>query len=686
MENGKAVACPQNEALASCLFNKRQEIAQSTKGISDNLDMTFSKAYTNICNCKTPIVTLKDLSQIKGVGKWILKQMQGFFETDSGPSENDDLTKKGKKNKEPKHYVPQKNSVSYALLITLFKGTESGCEYMRKQDLIDAAETSGLSRVPIAPEKAKGKAGHFGSSPRDWYSGWSCMKTLINRGLVVKSSCPAKYMLSEKGKDVARECLLRSGLIDPTKSLDSLGSKTQREQVDGSSNLEQRKGDKLRVDLQGNLPDLECVGALVAKAAGPSIVLKKPKISVDVPPEYINKFVSMGFSRQQIVRAFSEVTEVSQGKDISSLWPTVLCRLREAEIYGSTSVSKAPTDDQYAAPSSHGYRDGCYASKNIQPSTIAACSNQKSLVFRDIEQSSCTLKACLTTGHAANNLGILGSGAKPNTLLMPPLTYGEKFGDVYEVILILDDREQFAKQGSRSRKIIENICSQFQILIEVRRLPVGDGIWIARHKYFGSEYVLDFIVERKKIDDLRHSIRDNRYRDQKMRIARCGLKKMIYLVEGDPNSSEAAESIKTACFTTEILEGFDVQRTIGLADTLKKYGYLTQAINEYYRSLDPDQKCPGVSPPFDEFIRRCEELDKMTVSDVFAIQLMQVPHVTEDIALAVLDMYPTLLSLARAYSLLDGDVCAQEEMLKMQSNNLINGSASKNIFELVWGS
>lgn len=42
------------------------------------------------------------------------------------------------------------------------------------------------------PEKAKGKAGHFGSSPRDWYTGWNCMKTLITRGLVVKSSCPAK--------------------------------------------------------------------------------------------------------------------------------------------------------------------------------------------------------------------------------------------------------------------------------------------------------------------------------------------------------------------------------------------------------------------------------------------------------------------------------------------------------------
>jgi hypothetical protein len=53
---------------------------------------------------------------------------------------------------------------------------------------------------------------------------------------------------------------------------------------------------------------------------------------------------------------------------------------------------------------------------------------------------------------------------------------------------------------------------------QVRRLPVGDGIWIACHKYLLSEYVLDFIVERKKVDDLRSSIRDNRYRDQKLRL------------------------------------------------------------------------------------------------------------------------------------------------------------------------
>lgn len=34
-----------------------------------------------------------------------------------------------------------------------------------------------------------------------------------------------------------------------------------------------------------------------------------------------------------------------------------------------------------------------------------------------------------------------------NVLSVPPLSFGEKFEDTYEVILILDDREQFISQG-----------------------------------------------------------------------------------------------------------------------------------------------------------------------------------------------------------------------------------------------
>lgn len=69
-----------------------------------------------------------------------------------------------------------------------------------------------------------------------------------------------------------------------------------------------------------------------------------------------------------------------------------------------------------------------------------------------------------------------------------------------------------------------------------------------------------------------------------------------------------------------------MQRTNSLRDTLKKYGYLTRSITKYYRSQVPEDqpKCSEACPPFDEFIKRCQDLDKMTVSDVFAIQLMQV--------------------------------------------------------------
>ncbi|KAJ1409037.1 Winged helix-like DNA-binding domain superfamily [Sesbania bispinosa] len=664
MENRTRVRCPENQELASYMWNKWKEMADQPKGVSDNIEMALSKAHFNVCNSKNPIRTIKDFSQVKGVGKMILRLMQGFFGTGSGGSDPEDLTKKGKKTKGTKRYVPQRNSVAYALLITLYRGTSNGNEFMRKQELIDAAEASGLSRVPIAPEKGKGKPGHFGSSPRDWYSGWSCMKTLIAKGLVVKSSCPAKYMLTQEGKEAACDCLTRSGMA---------------ESLEKSVSVEIPSVDKQNsIDMELNDHDLE------SEVMSPLTKQKKP---IDVPLDSLERFTNMGYSKEQIVSAFTDVSRSHPNKDVSSLWPAVLCHLREEQVYGSQPESQIIINN-HQMTRANTVVNGSRGLIGKESRTVVSSCGGHVTNFCSPDIPPFPLKACSSADHSMQKPNKDELESKMNILNVPPLSLGERFEDAYEVILILDDREQFATQGSRSRKIIENIRNQFKIKIEVRRLPVGDGIWIARHKTLDSEYVLDFIVERKKIDDLRSSIRDNRYKDQKLRLLRCGLKKLIYLVEGDPNSSEAAESIKTACFTTEILEGFDVQRTSGLGDTLRKYGYLTQAISQYYKSgvVEDNVKCSGTCPPFDEFIRRCQDLEKVTVSDVFAIQLMQVPQVTEEVAMAVLDLYPTLLSLARAYSLLDGDARAREEMLRRQSNDVINAVASRNIFQLVWGS
>ncbi|KAL5543669.1 hypothetical protein UlMin_007453 [Ulmus minor] len=720
-----AVACLENEELADYMLKKWQEMAeQRPKGISDNIEKTLSKAYSNLCKSKNAVKTLKDFSTIKGVGKWILNLMQGFFKTDLGNAEPEDLTKQGKKTKGPRRYLPQKNSVAYALLITLYRGTANENDFMRKKELIDAAEASGLSRVPIAPELGKGKLG-FGGSPKDWYSGWTSMKTLVNKGLVVKSSCPAKYMLSQEGKEAARECIMRSGLQDSSKNTgnseghnnlntDQEGQETDRECMMTSSMQDFSKNNgnseghyNLNSDEEGQETDRECmmtsglqdfskntgnceafynldtdsmsddsdperVNLNTARGVPTSSVDLRRKKQTDIPPEYMERLKKMGYAKERILQAFREVSKTSHGKEASSSWLSVLCFLREDEVYGLESQNARETSHKTPTTSDangQGRRSSCDDGHTLK------------FGYKDSSADSFTFRACSSSVARSSSDG---HEKGLNVLSVPPLCFGERFEDVYEVILILDDREQFAK-GSRTSRLIENICSQFKIQIMVRRLPVGDGIWIAHHKRLGSEYVLDFIVERKKVDDLRCSIRDNRYRDQKLRLLRCGLKKLMYVVEGDPNSSEAAESIKTACFTTEILEGFDVQRTAGLGETLRKYGHLTHAITHYYRQIPEDQyKRASPCPGFNEFTKRCQDLNKVTVNDVFAIQLMQVPQITEEVAMAVLDLYPTILSLATAYSSLEGDIAAQEDLLRKQSNNVVSSVASRNIFKLVW--
>jgi crossover junction endonuclease MUS81 len=91
----------------------------------------------------------------------------------------------------PRRYVPKKNSAPYAILITLYRAAQTGKEYMMKQELIDAAEASGLSHMPIEPNKGVVPP-RFGAGPQFSYSGWSSMKTLVDRSLVVKKNCPAK--------------------------------------------------------------------------------------------------------------------------------------------------------------------------------------------------------------------------------------------------------------------------------------------------------------------------------------------------------------------------------------------------------------------------------------------------------------------------------------------------------------
>ncbi|KQK11523.1 hypothetical protein BRADI_2g60640v3 [Brachypodium distachyon] len=398
------VHLPENEEVAAVLREKHRSMKDQLGELTEHQNRTLSTAYRNVCSAKDPIRTLDDLRRIKGVGEWVIHIMKDSFpesSLDLSSPKSNTSGEKGKKRKQTKPYVPQKNSAAYAIVITLYREMIKGKDVMLKKELIDAAEASGLSQFAIGANNYKAQPG---SSQKDFYTGWSCMKTLLSNEVVHKWSNPAKYKLTDKGKETARDCLARSGLDDP---------------------------------------------------AGP------PKTTSH---------------SEKVILSDSDSDEPYKGNN---------------PLIGSEHSTQ---------------RSGLPKLKALSPSSLNA--NKERTTNFGKPASSCSNSPFSSQGVSGQQLDSL--------LAMPLRRSDENFLEAYEVVLILDDREKLGPHDKR--KVAANISSQFRLSVEIRHLPVGDCIWIARHRGFGTEYVLDFIIERKNVEDLIGSIRDNRYSDQKLRL------------------------------------------------------------------------------------------------------------------------------------------------------------------------
>lgn len=91
-------------------------------------------------------------------------------------------------------------------------------------------------------------------------------------------------------------------------------------------------------------------------------------------------------------------------------------------------------------------------------------------------------------------------------------------------------------------------------------------------------------------------------------------------------------------FTTEILEGFDVQRTRDVSETTQKYGELTTAIIDRYSEEvgKPGRPRGGHCMRYVEFVEYCKDIEMERVTDVFGVQLMQASFVHDTLCVCVL--------------------------------------------------
>ena len=204
-----------------------------------------------------------------------------------------------------------------------------------------------------------------------------------------------------------------------------------------------------------------------------------------------------------------------------------------------------------------------------------------------------------------------------------------------EVVMLIDSREQYAKS------FVDKLSGA-----EIRTLAIGDVLWIARNGQ--EEYVLDYVLERKSIEDLILSVRGgSRYHSQKYRLHQCGIRNLYYLVEGDVESLSSSTDYKlvgTACAKTSIIDRFNVLRPKSFAGTLALLSRMTRSIRKRMMTDMMTAGFSGASGPggasplatwarrnglmtFDEFQARCVGLEKgsNTVQEVWSVMLNEVP-------------------------------------------------------------
>ncbi|KZO91964.1 restriction endonuclease-like protein [Calocera viscosa TUFC12733] len=141
--------------------------------------------------------------------------------------------------------------------------------------------------------------------------------------------------------------------------------------------------------------------------------------------------------------------------------------------------------------------------------------------------------------------------------------------NTYDIILLLDNRE-IGRYGNRDA--LRDGLEKLKVPVEQRALAVGDTVWIARSRENERECVLNWIVERKRLDDLCASIKDSRFQDQKHRLYQSGLTHVFYLVEHfavQRLMSSHRLMINTALSRTQVVDEFQVKETSSQQETIE---------------------------------------------------------------------------------------------------------------------
>ncbi|KAG8165105.1 hypothetical protein KVR01_005380 [Diaporthe batatas] len=281
---------------------------------------------------------------------------------------------------------------------------------------------------------------------------------------------------------------------------------------------------------------------------------------------------------------------------------------------------------------------------------------------------------------------------------MPPFTTIRLNPGSFTVHLVLDVREIRAKTD---RDYMQEELKKKGVRPIMRSLELGDAQWVAkchdpevlrRGGAEGDEVVLDYIVERKRLDDLIGSIKDGRFREQKFRLKRSGVRHVTYIVEeislDREHFSKYEESVQTAIASTQVVNGFTVKKTQNMDDTIRYLARMTELLKKRYESqplrvipttvitgnnylpllkhLRETQPGTDYYISYDAFASLASKSGSLTLRDLFLKMLMCTRGITGEKAMQIQKIWKTPNEFVKAY-----EQCGAGEAGKKRKQELV---------------
>lgn len=588
-----------------------------------------------------------------------------------------------------REYIPAYRSGPYALLLTLYKHMQSDADrpYMSKAELIRHAQ-------PLADKSFSIP------DPGCRYTAWSSMGSLITKGLVIKESNPAKYSLTETGCGLAHR-------LEAVGNVQVQQSGTNRTDIVRPAAHTQMSSNAVpRIPIATVTTNMNLSFKYISEHN--TEVIQKDKAAVVIDDDIgfgflikcnYQKLLSSGLlykldtSRPMTDNVYAYIRDDDAPDMATDAQPTL------------PELSQLPNIDNLGLPQREEVQKPAAEKKPRQKKQQSSTSNPSAGLKllplinelpplpRTVNTIDIDSQSSQSSSKSISSVSSTHSLPKPDFILKP----GE-----FEIVLCIDNREFYGGGNKGSKNLLPDLMKN-GINCELRELHVGDLLWIAKEKstyiqnlvpdYKARELVLDYVVERKRMDDLVQSCTDGRLKDQKFRLKHCGLRCPVFLVEdhGSMQHFSIPEStIKQTMTNLTVIDGFQLKRTKGSKETVAYLTVMTRHLQRIYMnktlcacSVDEIQEYNKISDvtdcehkliTFEHFNIGSVKSKALSVREMFGKQLIQLYGMSAEKAKSVSDKYNTLKQLLSAY-----DTCNDEKEKEMMLSGIKCGKSMRNL-------